>query len=151
MMCWIGIFFFLSMYRTIEITKITGQDEKSAKSEEPKTMVCTVHCSFFELLYKYLCIHVVTLLFYNVGISNQIYFFPSCFIYRWISFWVGIMFNKLWLTANRVHLLFKLLYLPLRPIRKLNPNQLFLRYNYKQQKPIKKNQNLVIGLFMWYM
>lgn len=110
----------------------------------------SVHCSFFELLYKYICIHVVTLQIYNVGISNQIYFFPCCFIYRWISFWVGIMFNKLWLTANRVHLLFKLLYLPLRPIRKLNPNQLLLRYNYKQQKPIKKNQNLVIGLFMWY-
>lgn len=34
--------FFLLMYRTIEITKITGQDEKSAKSEEPKTMVCTL-------------------------------------------------------------------------------------------------------------
>lgn len=40
----------------------------------------SVHCSFFELLYKYLCIHVVTLQIYNVGISNQIYFFPCFYI-----------------------------------------------------------------------
>ena len=30
-------YFFL---RTIEITKITGQDDKASKTEEPKTMVC---------------------------------------------------------------------------------------------------------------
>lgn len=71
------------MYRTIEITKITGQDEKSAKSEEPKTMVCTLY--FFALLFMHLCKYAVSLQY----LAKQIYFFPCLFYIQMDQFLSG--------------------------------------------------------------